>query len=203
MKYYSCSLLALFLLTMLVAAQGKRNWDKVMLIEAGDGFHGNEIHARSGEKWLGLFVEKGRSFLAYTTVRVLRINDPVVDEEPKQKTGKAVIIDRKAKSYFLLRGITVLKPATSQLFLQVENTWRTVIHFRCVLARKNTTSKLSRNEPTIRDPLQVMPNWYSRRGKPIKPCFLSRNRPKRIRMMPGNYSGLGIWIKMETRLVYQ
>src|SRR5688572_5798635 len=33
---------------------------KIKLLETGEGFHGDEIQAKSGETWLGLFKEKNK-----------------------------------------------------------------------------------------------------------------------------------------------
>lgn len=110
MKRGFCAMLLGLLLLLSPSAQPQRNVGEVLLMETGEGFHGNEIHARTGEKWLGLFLEKGQSYLATTTVRIRRVNDPVIDESPNQRTGKAVQVDRKLKPRFLVKGATTLRP---------------------------------------------------------------------------------------------
>lgn len=66
-------------------------------------FHGDEIDAKSGEKWLGLFVEKGKSYLAWTKIKVRRVRDFMDDEKSKEKNGKSVRVENKIKPIFLLK----------------------------------------------------------------------------------------------------
>ena len=91
-------------------AQRRQAASGVRLVEAG-GFHGDEVSARTGETWLGLYVSEGRSSLAPSVVEVVPEHDPVVDEEPWQKTGKAVsVVNRKDEPLFLIAGAAALKP---------------------------------------------------------------------------------------------
>ena len=86
---------------------------KIKLLETGDGFHGDDIDAKSGENWLGLFEDKGVFYLQYTKLKIRRVHDPIVDgfdeEEATQKTGKSVEVDKKAKPVFLLKNAAMLK----------------------------------------------------------------------------------------------
>lgn len=92
-----------------VRAQRAKARAGVRLVETG-AFHGNEVSARTGETWLGLYVSKGRSALVPSVVKVELANDPIVDEEPWQKTGKDVSVNRKAAPVFLVSGADALKP---------------------------------------------------------------------------------------------
>lgn len=47
---------------------------KTSLLALGD-FHGDEVKARSGEQWLGFFVEGAHSELALGTLRIDRVRD--------------------------------------------------------------------------------------------------------------------------------
>lgn len=93
-----------------VRAQTRKPRGGVRLVETGGGFHGDEVSARTGETWLGLYVEKGRSALVPSVVRVEPVHDVIVDNEPWQKTGKAVSVSRKGEPVFLVAGADELRP---------------------------------------------------------------------------------------------
>jgi hypothetical protein len=104
------------LLTLMIALvipaqavwQGKVT-GKGRLLETGE-FHGNEVNARSGEQWLGLYVTGKRSFLRPSTVRIQFVEDPVVDLETDKWTGKKVSISNRTDNpIFLVRGIDGLR----------------------------------------------------------------------------------------------
>jgi hypothetical protein len=80
---------------------------KIKLLETGEGFHGDEVEAKSGETWLGLFDENGRHVLRRTKIKISRVHDPVVDgyeeKSAKRKTGKTVAVNDKANPLFLLK----------------------------------------------------------------------------------------------------
>ena len=82
----------------------------VRLVEIGAGFHGPEVSARTGETWLGLYVSGGRSALVPSVVKVEPVHDVIVDEEPWQKSGKAVSVNRNTDPVFLVSGAKALKP---------------------------------------------------------------------------------------------
>jgi hypothetical protein len=93
-----------------VRAQRRAAQPGVRLVETGDGFHGPEVSARTGETWLGLYVSEGRSALVPSVVKIEPVHDVIVDEEPWQKTGKAVSVNRKTDPVFLVSGAKALKP---------------------------------------------------------------------------------------------
>jgi hypothetical protein len=66
-----------------VSAQGQR--DSASLLTTG-AFHGDEVHARTGEQWLGLFQAPSGFVWRVVALTTRRVNDPVVDE-PNEKTG--------------------------------------------------------------------------------------------------------------------
>lgn len=82
---------------------------KVQLLETGI-FHGEEVKARNGEKWLGLYVGKNGSSLLFTTLKIRRVVDEILDlDTPGQKTGKEVLVDQSAKPVFLVKNAEMLK----------------------------------------------------------------------------------------------
>jgi hypothetical protein len=83
-------------------ASAQKRVPRISLIETGE-FHGDEIPARSGERWLGLFPTAGGFALLPATVKVEAVHDMIVDE-PQEKTGKKVSVRRSRKPVFLLRG---------------------------------------------------------------------------------------------------
>jgi hypothetical protein len=94
---------------------------KIKLLETGEGFHGDEIKAKSGEVWLGLFKENNSYFLRSTKIKISRVHDSVIDgyyeEETKQRTGKTVSVKGKNQPIFLLQNAKNLSEAeTKTLF---------------------------------------------------------------------------------------
>lgn len=90
----------------------EENYDakfKIKLLETGE-FHGDEVKAKSGETWLGLF-KQGDSFsLLSTNIKVKRVFDVIIDDEEKgEKTGKGVSVTRKNQPIFLLKNADFLK----------------------------------------------------------------------------------------------
>ncbi|MGH9769709.1 MAG: hypothetical protein ACREAB_19980 [Blastocatellia bacterium] len=104
-----CVLLLLSVLAGQVFVQTAKT-GKVLLVETGDGFHGDEAKAENGEKWLGLYVTKRGSSLLTSRVIVRRVVDPIVDEEGGPMTRKNVSVDQPVEPIFLVKGATMLKP---------------------------------------------------------------------------------------------
>lgn len=103
---------------------------KIKLLETGEGFHGDEVKAKSGEIWLGLFSENGKHYLKFTKIQIRRVHDAVVDgyEEKyaKQKTGKTVSVKSRNKPIFLLKDANVLgEGEVATLFRGI--TWNEVL----------------------------------------------------------------------------
>lgn len=81
----------------------------VKLLETGE-FHGDEVKAKSGETWLGLFKRGDDYFLSSTKIKVETVYDAIVDDEEKdKKTGKGVSVNGKNQSVFLLKNANFLK----------------------------------------------------------------------------------------------
>jgi hypothetical protein len=81
---------------------------KIKLLETGEGFHGNEINAKSGETWLGLFKEKNKYNLRSVKIKVRPGFDGVSDE-PGEMTGKDVIVAGKRQPLFLVKNAEMLR----------------------------------------------------------------------------------------------
>jgi hypothetical protein len=78
------------------------------LQETGDGFHGDQVNAATGQIWLGLFNRGNDFYLRRTKVAVSMVNDPIVDDE-SEKTGKSVATAIHDKSVFLLKKADFLR----------------------------------------------------------------------------------------------
>ncbi|MDV2996494.1 MAG: hypothetical protein N4J56_006148 [Chroococcidiopsis sp. SAG 2025] len=73
-------------------------------------FHGNEVQAKSGEQWLGLFSTAKGFELLPTKIAVHTVRDYVLDTDETKKTGKEIILDEKYSPVFLVKGSIPLKP---------------------------------------------------------------------------------------------
>lgn len=73
-------------------------------------FHGNEVQAKSGEQWLGLFATPKGFELLPTKIMVNTVRDYVIDLDETKKTGKKVITNQKSQPIFLVKGAAYLKP---------------------------------------------------------------------------------------------
>lgn len=72
-------------------------------------FHGDEVWDNADrEKWFGLFQGKAGFYLAETTLKMRRVNDPVVDEHENQKTGWDVQTINKDTAIILMEGKNAL-----------------------------------------------------------------------------------------------
>jgi len=94
---------------------------EVLLVETGEDFHGDEVKASNGEKWLGLYVTKDSSLLAESTLTVRRVFDPVIDEDERKPTGKSVSVGRREKPVFLVKNAVMLRQGEATTVYQVEH----------------------------------------------------------------------------------
>jgi hypothetical protein len=81
---------------------------RVRLLETGQ-FHGDEVDARSGERWLGLYASRAQSALVVSRLRVVRVHDPIVDDRPSVKTGKEVRVARRPEPLLLVQNAPGLR----------------------------------------------------------------------------------------------
>jgi hypothetical protein len=77
------------------------------LLETGV-FHGDEVTAKSGEQWLGLYVTGETSTLLSYRLKIKAVHDEVVDDKEDQKTGKELSVDLPLEPMFLVKGLTEL-----------------------------------------------------------------------------------------------
>jgi hypothetical protein len=89
-----------------VFAQKKAS--EITLLATGE-FHGEEIKATSGERWLGLFATSDGFALLPAKLKVEMVRDEIVDENPNAKTGKKVSTNRASEPVFLLKGADFLR----------------------------------------------------------------------------------------------
>ena len=93
------------------AATGARQKPKtaggVSIVETGE-FHGDEVTARTGEKWLGLHISDHVSTLLNYRLTVQIVHDTVVDDDTDQQSGKRISIDLPLQPVFLVKGAMML-----------------------------------------------------------------------------------------------
>src|SRR5262245_55043097 len=70
----------------------------VGLLETGE-FHGEEVTAQTGERWLGLHITNDHSTLIGYRLTVEKVHDPIGDSEG-EKTGKKVTVDLPLEPLF-------------------------------------------------------------------------------------------------------
>lgn len=81
----------------------------IKLLTTGQ-FHGDEVTAKTGERWLGLYRTANGFALVQSTLKVQRVHDQIVDERPSVKTGKSVGVDQSGVPVFLVKGSNLLRP---------------------------------------------------------------------------------------------
>lgn len=105
--------LTTFLLLIAIAVPGYNSagspQQPQQVIEPGE-FHGQEVSAQSGEKWLGLHLtDDENSLLLNYRLTVNAVNDSLVDEEG-QSSGKKVSVDLPLAPLFLIKGVKNVRP---------------------------------------------------------------------------------------------
>lgn len=76
---------------------------KTRLLETGD-YYGEDIKANSGEKWLGLFNENGKTSLRFTKIEVKRTDEYIPGgKKPIHEIRKTVTVSDKNQPLFLLK----------------------------------------------------------------------------------------------------
>jgi hypothetical protein len=135
---------------------------KARLLEVGE-FHGDEVKARSGEKWLGLYITNGSSSLMTSTLVVKRVYDPIVDDQnPGQITGKRVIVESAATPLFLVNGVDSLRVGPVITAQIDSNTGANFItgdtQIRIKLGNQTYRLKIASKYPRFKDDPQSMPS---------------------------------------------
>lgn len=101
--------LSLLLTSTLPFSQARMRRQHTRLIETGK-FHGDEIAARTGQRWLGLYIKGRSAVLRYSRIRVRTVYDDITDYGTKNKTGKQVSVASPREPVFLVNSATMLKP---------------------------------------------------------------------------------------------
>ena len=76
---------------------------KIQLLQVG-AFHGDEVAAKSGEVWLGLYSTPDGYALIPSRITVETVYDPFVDNAG-EKTGKMVTVEGQTRPLFLIKGL--------------------------------------------------------------------------------------------------
>src|SRR5688572_29744472 len=107
--YFICAGLMLAVLLPLPTSATKT--PKIQLLETGE-FHGDQVNAKTGERWLGLFPEGNGYALRQSTISIERVFDVIIDEDEAsgEKTGKKVTVNHRSEPIFLLKGAGMLRP---------------------------------------------------------------------------------------------
>ncbi|HUS09668.1 MAG TPA: hypothetical protein VMZ30_04305 [Pyrinomonadaceae bacterium] len=156
------SLTMLILLIALSAAANNRAsvaQHPQRVIEPGQ-FHGEEVTAQSGEKWLGLHItDDDHSILLPYRLTIEAVNDLTVDEDG-QATGKKVSVDLPLEPLFLIKGLknvsagpvtTVFDEGGSASILDQAST------ITLKLAESSYILKVAGSEDTAKCPYESLP----------------------------------------------
>ncbi len=87
---------ALFVFLIPVSAQN------IQVLETG-AFHGEEVSAKSGEVWLGLYENRDGYMLMPSILSVEEVYDGIIDA-PGEKSGKEIRVPGMGDPLFLIRG---------------------------------------------------------------------------------------------------
>ena len=88
---------------------------KIKLLETGEGYHSDEVEAKSGEMWLGLFKENNEHYLRSTKLKIRNNGD------------KDVIVNDKSQPVFLLKNADKLRSGKITTLFQGLN-WDDIVN---------------------------------------------------------------------------
>lgn len=91
------------------------------LLEVGE-FHGEEVFAETGERWLGLHIADNGSTLLEYELAVDTVHDPLIDEDD-QKTGKKVSVNLPLEPMFLVNSDWILQSGPVETAFNGNNEW--------------------------------------------------------------------------------
>jgi hypothetical protein len=129
------------------------------LVETGE-FHGDEVSARTGEKWLGLHISDHDSTLLNYQLTVQSVHDAVVDDDTDQETGKRISIDLPLQPIFLVKGAMMLSDGpVSTVFKggNYEKTLKAESPIKLELAESSYELKVVGSEDTAKCPDESLP----------------------------------------------
>ncbi len=88
------------------------------LLNIGEGFHGDEIPAKNGDEWLGLFRSTDGYLVQSTTLQIKRVHDRVVDEDESIRSGISVSVSGSNKPLFLVKGGKSVRPGKATTYFR-------------------------------------------------------------------------------------
>jgi hypothetical protein len=127
----------------------------VELLETG-AFHGDEITARTSEKWLGLYIEDGHSTLLNYRVTVEAVFDEIL-QETDEKTGKRVSVDLPLQPVFLVKAKFLSGGPVTTLFGQDSKALEVASPLTFELAETSYVLKVVGSEDTAKCSEQTLP----------------------------------------------
>lgn len=135
------------------------------MIEIGE-FHGDEVGARTGERWLGLFPVGNGFVLLPTTVSVEAVVDTIVDgKDTKKKSGKKVTVRRNSQPLFLIKGAAMLRPGSVMTVVQDEKNLGNGATIDLDLKGKRYQLKVVSDDPEPKDYLVQKTKLVLTRGR--------------------------------------
>lgn len=109
--------LVLLLIAMPIGAQKEGpGCPFVQVLEPGQ-FHGEEVKAETGEKWLGLHIAGDKTLLLNYKLTVDTVKDELTDG-PDEMTGKKVSVDLPLQPLFLVRAEGIVSEGPAQTIVE-------------------------------------------------------------------------------------
>lgn len=106
MKKLVCVVFSLAILSVASLGNQLPLQSKIQILRVGE-FHANEVFAKSGEVWYGLYPSEDGYELIASKITVEPFHDLV--DKGNEKSGKQVSVDQPVEPLFLIRGLEGLK----------------------------------------------------------------------------------------------
>lgn len=135
---------------------GQKPAPHIQLLETGD-FHGEEVKARTGERWLGLHVSDHGSLLLSYRIKVEAVHDGIVDEDEEQKTGKAVSVDLPLQPSFLVKGAVELREGPVTTVVDGDTPLEKAMPISLIIAEHTYVLKIGGNQEKEKCTEQALP----------------------------------------------
>lgn len=118
---------------------------KIKLLETAERFHGDDVEAKNGEKWLGLFKENDEYYFRPTKLKIRLVHDEVLDyPNENKKTGKSVFVKGKNQPIFLLKNADKMPVGKIQTVFQGLS-WDEAMSEEAELPAEDMLTSLKRN----------------------------------------------------------
>lgn len=148
---------------------------EIKIQEVGEGFHGDEVEAKSGEVWLGLFKNKMGFYLEKSKVIIIPVHDPIVDEVETQKTGKSVSVENKDQAIYLLKNAEFLNEGRVETFFDGNNESEEYSDYKDLRADFTKEFKIGKEIYTFRATKGI-----SKKGEKIIALTFENGREKQV-----------------------